>query len=81
MNIELFDFEDRKHVERFIGDLYNQFKEVIEDALDEHKLETVATLVKKYDYPGLPPFIGTLLRLYTKSSKLVTVFFDIEILN
>jgi hypothetical protein len=37
MNIELFDFEDRKHVERFIGDLYNQFKEVIEDALDEHK--------------------------------------------
>ena len=38
MNIELFDFEDRKNLERFVGDLYNQFKEVIEDALDESKV-------------------------------------------
>lgn len=81
MNIEHFDFEDRKHVERFIGDLYNQFKEVIEEALDEHKDETIASLVKKYSISGLSPFVGTILRLYTKSSKLVTAYFNIDILK
>ena len=42
MNIDCFDFEDRKHIERFIGELYNnQNKEIIEEALNEHKCETV----------------------------------------
>lgn len=81
MNIDLFDFEDRKHLERFVGDLYNQFKEVIEEALDEHKEEAILCLVKKYSISGLSPFVGTILRLYTKSSRLVTAYFNIEILN
>jgi len=81
MNIELFDFEDRKHIERFIGDIYNQFMEVIEEALEDHKEETISCLVKKYKEPGLSPFIGTILRLYTKSSKLVVAYFNIELLK
>ena len=81
MNIELFDFEDRKNLERFVGDLYNQFKEVIEDALDENKEETISCLVKKYNIIGLSPFVGTILRLYSKSSRLVIAYFNIEVLK
>jgi Mo25-like len=81
MNIEIFDFEDRKHLERFVGDLYNQFKEVIEEALDENKEEIIQCLVQKYSISGLSPFVGTILRLFTKSSRLVTAYFNIDLLK
>lgn len=73
-NIDVFEFEERKHVQHFITELFNQFKEVVEDALDLHKEEVVTALVDKYDAPGMSAFIGNLLRLYTKSSKLIGAF-------
>ena len=34
ININLFDFEDRKHLQQFISELYNQFTEILEETLD-----------------------------------------------
>jgi hypothetical protein len=31
VNIDKFEFEDRKRIMRFVGDLYSQFKELMED--------------------------------------------------
>ena len=70
----MFEFEDRKYIQRFVSDLYNQYKEVIEESLDQYKEDVVSSLVSKYDVPGLSPFIGNILRLYTKSNKLVAAF-------
>jgi len=70
----VFEFEDRKYIQRFVSDLYNQYKEVIEESLDQYKEDVVSSLVSKYDVPGLSPFIGNILRLYTKSNKLVAAF-------
>jgi Mo25-like len=41
----------------------------------------VNALVSKYDEPGMSTFIGNLLRLYTKSNKLIEAFMNMEILN
>lgn len=80
MNINIFEFEDRKHVQQFVSELYNQYQEVIEEALAFKKEELVSTLVSKYDMPGLSPFVGQLLRLFTKSNRLVEAFLNIDIL-
>lgn len=55
--------------------------EVLEDTLDHKKSEVVATLVSKYDLPGMSIFIGHLLRLFTKSNKLVDAFLNLELLG
>ncbi len=38
-------------------------------------------LVEAYSKPGMSPFIGTILRLYTKSNRLVAAFQNIEVLK
>lgn len=81
MNINVLEFEARKHVQVFISELYNQFTEVIEDTLDYNKNDVVAALVSKYDMPGMSTFIGNLLRLYTKSNKLIEAFMNMDILG
>lgn len=81
ISIELFEFEDRKHIQRFIGDLDLQFREVMEETLEAHKEEVVGSLIHKYDSPGLSPFVGNILRLYSKSNKLVGAFLKMEILQ
>jgi hypothetical protein len=80
-NIEIFEFEDRKHLQIFITELYNQYREVIEETLDYNKTETVLELVGKYDQQGMSTFIGNILRLYTKSNKLIGAYQNIELLN
>lgn len=81
MNINIFEFEDRKHLMQFIVELYTQFKEVIEDTLDHKKGEVVSTLVGKYEMQGMSTFIGQILRLYTKSNKLIDAYLNLEILG
>jgi len=46
----------------------------MEETLFPNKDEVVLKLVEKYAEPGLSPFIGSFLRLYTKSSKLLGAF-------
>ena len=65
----------------FICELYTQYTEVMEETLDSQKLEVVNALVGMYDTPGMSTFIGNLLRLYTKSNKLIEAFMNFEILN
>lgn len=81
INIDMFEFEERKHVQKFITELYNQYKEVLEETLDYKKNDVVSTLISKYEIPTLSTFIGSLLRLYTKSNRLIDAFQDMEILN
>jgi hypothetical protein len=81
MNINIFEFEDRKHVQQFITELYNQLTEVLEDTLNPKKVEVVTTLIGKYELPGMSTFIGNLLRLHTKSNKLVDAFLNLELLD
>jgi hypothetical protein len=80
INIEYFEFEDRKHIQRFIGDLDLQFREIIEETLELYKDEVVSTIVQKYDSPGLSLFVGNILRLYSKTNRLVGAFLHMEIL-
>lgn len=81
MNINIFEFEDRKHVMQFIVDIYSQFKEVIEDTLDHRKSEVISTLIGKYEMQGMSTFIGQILRLYTKSNKLVDAYLNLDIMG
>jgi hypothetical protein len=81
MNINVFEFEDRKHVQQILTELYTQLTEVLEETLNHRKDEVVTTLVNKYELAGLSTFIGALLRLYTKSNKLVDAFLNLEILE
>lgn len=53
----------------------------MEETLDHNKDSVVQTLLSKYELPGMSPFIGNLLRLYTKSTKLIAAFFNLEQLN
>jgi hypothetical protein len=57
-----------------LSELYNQFKEVIEITLEHKKEEVVKTLVTKYDLPHMSSFVGIILRLFTKSNKLIGAF-------
>ncbi len=41
MNINIFKFEDRKHVQQFITEIYNQLTEVLEETLSFKKAEVV----------------------------------------
>jgi hypothetical protein len=68
MNMGSFEFEDRKSMQTFITELYNNYPDVIEEALNSKKEEIVNTLVDKYPLPGMSPFVGNLLRLFTKSN-------------
>ena len=57
-----------------MSELYNQYKEVIEITLEHKKEEVVKTLVTKYDLPHMSSFVGLILRLFTKSNKLIGAF-------
>lgn len=48
MNIGKYEFEDRKNIQIFITELYNNFPDVIEETLNYKKGEIVNTLVDKY---------------------------------
>lgn len=47
-NINLLEFEERKNMQLFITELYNNYTEVIEEALDYRKHEIVNSLIEKY---------------------------------
>jgi hypothetical protein len=81
VNMNIFEFEDRKHMMQFIVDIYTQFKEVIEDALEHRKVEVVSALINKYEIQGMSTFIGQILRLYTKSNKLIDAFLSLDVLG
>lgn len=70
-NINLLEFEERKNMQLFITELYNNFTEVIEETLDFRKNEIVTSLIEKYIVQGMSPFAGNLLRLFTKSTVFV----------
>jgi|LauGreDrversion4_2_1035121.scaffolds.fasta_scaffold123326_3 hypothetical protein len=53
----------------------------MEDALDQHKNEVVATLITKYDLPTLSALVGNILRLYSKSNRLIGAFQNIALLR
>jgi Mo25-like len=54
---------------------------VLEETLDHKKKEVVSTLISKYELPGMSTFIGNLLRLFTKSHRLIEAFLDLELLG
>ena len=72
-NFDLFDFEERKNIQQFISELYSNFAETFETTLEYNKHEVVNTLIDSYTKAGMSPFVGNLLRLYTKSK----VCFDV----
>lgn len=54
---------------------------MLEETLNYNKQEVVKTLISKYEMPGLSPFVGNILRLYTKSNKLVDAFLNFDLLG
>lgn len=80
-NLDLFEFEDRKHLQQFMTELYNQYREVLDETLDFNKVETVNALVEMYNQPGMSAFAGNILRIYARSSRLVGAFENMEILE
>ena len=66
-NIEKFNFEDRKIVQSIFQELYNNFQSVIEETLHPKRFEIVQALLLKYTEQGLAVFVGSFLRLFTKS--------------
>ena len=68
MEIEQFNFEDRKHVQLIITELFNQCQEVMTEALYPMRKEIVTALLDKYTMAGMPTFVGSLIRLFTRSS-------------
>jgi hypothetical protein len=47
--------------------MYNNFQEVMEVSLYPKRIEIVQTLLLKYTEPGMAIFVGSFLRLFTKS--------------
>ena len=62
-------------------ELYNQYREVLDETLDYNKVETVNALVEMYNQPGMSAFAGNILRIYARSSKLVGAFENMEVLQ
>ena len=71
-NLGEFDFEERKNVQSFITELYNNFTEVLEETFAEKKSEIVRGLVSKYAQSGMSTIVGNILRLFTKTSVSLT---------
>ena len=80
-HLDKFDFEDRKNVQLLFTELYNNFADVMEETLDFEKEHVVRTLVDTYTQPGMSPFVGNLLRLYAKSSRLLQAFLHLDLLQ
>jgi hypothetical protein len=66
--IEHFEFEDRKHIQLIITELFNQCPHIITEALYPKRMEVVAKLIDKYPMQGMTAFAGAFLRQYTRSS-------------
>ena len=62
-------------------ELYNQFREVLDETLDFNKVDTVNALVEMYNLPGMSAFAGNILRIYARSSRLVGAFENMEVLQ
>ena len=68
MEIEHFEFEDRKHVQLIFTELYNNCSEVMIETLHPKRKEIVNSLLDKYTIAGMATFVGSLIRLFTRSN-------------
>eukprot|EP00347_Sterkiella_histriomuscorum_P000597 403375236 len=80
-NIDKFQFEERKMIQSIIQELYNNFQEVFEITLYPKRIEIVQNLLLKYTEQGMAIFVGSFLRLFTKSSKLIDSMLSVKILE
>jgi hypothetical protein len=65
--MDQFELEDRKSIQAIFTELNNNFPDVIEGALYPKRNEIVQSLISKYTLPGMAVFVGSILRLFTKT--------------
>lgn len=69
--IEFFEFEDRKHAQLIITELFNYCPEIMTEALYPRRKEIVLSLLDKYTLAGMATFMGSLLRLFAKTNVFI----------
>mmetsp|Transcript_35706 Transcript_35706/g.26523 ORF Transcript_35706/g.26523 Transcript_35706/m.26523 type:complete len:115 (+) Transcript_35706:269-613(+) len=79
--LECFELEDRKHMQFIILELFAAQQERVIEALHPKRMEIVTILIKKYTMPGMATFVGSLLRLFTKSNKLIDSLSSLSVLE
>ena len=70
-NINVFDFEIRKQIETILTDLFNSNQAAMVRAFYPYKEEIAQDLLEKYSGQDLTVICGSILRLFTRSGKLV----------
>ena len=48
-------------------ELYNNFSDVLEETLFPQRSDIVKCLIEKYNAPGMATYVGSFLRLFTKT--------------
>lgn len=77
-HLDLFDFEDRKHVQAIVLELLNSdaTAHVATQQLQPSVGRLIGELLPKYKKHDIAPFVGTYFRLFATSEKLVSGWQD-----
>ena len=78
MEIEYFEFEDRKRVQLIVTELFNTSSEIMVEALHPKRKDVAKQLLEKYTLPGMATFVGSLIRLFTRSSVSILIYSDLK---